>query len=685
MCFQVKIVASLAICNPGHGRINSKKLQGFGQKGLSRMDSYPAQNAPLYNGQIGSSIGPIKFETEPYHSDVSNNNNQNYGYDSSGIYGQTYQQTGYQYNPATQGTVPTDAQTQNLYTSQNPQHAAVNGDAFNTPKQANINKNLNSGGDHHCDVCEKVFSSGASLRRHKEIHSGIKKFSCKLCGNSYTQKHNLTKHMRLHTGEKPYKCHLCEKSFYILHHLKNHMFQHTGELPYKCPKCTKSFKHKFRFDRHLLTHEEGTNTDGSVAQTPPSVVTSEDNSMSEVWNNGTEEENNGDDFYDPSMYDSFDEEENRYDEHECEVCQQIFISKESLDNHFKQQHAVDREFKCDDCSSIFLTRAHLVRHRRTHTGEQIYECEECNVSFRWKVSLHIHMRRHNNDYKKYTCTKCNKYFLAKESLKKHMNMHLGTITYDCEECEEQFTSKNEYRDHLQTHSDSVDSVKNVEEKVTAKADEEKKKTSRSAPKARPTCKTCFKAFSSNSSLRKHEFTHMDVKPHKCDICNVSFAQKIQLRLHNKKHNGGKMDPPLFYRKKEPQVVKKEEPVKEEVLDESDTKDDRSPVKHKSPVKNDSPGKVTPVRIRIDKSKIIPERRNAPRKARNVIKEVDDDDDMDDETSEEEESDTESETPEEDHKKSRWEGYRYPVCEHCHKVFKKRRALDRHQKFCKRKE
>ncbi|XP_060563430.1 zinc finger protein 808-like [Ruditapes philippinarum] len=653
------------------------------------MDGYPATNTASFNGQIGNSIGPIKFESEPYHYDVSNNNH-NYGYDGSGTYGHVpFQPTGFQYTPGTQpqGTLQTNAQTPNLYNNQPLNQSslpvAVNGDSkYITPK-----KPMNSSTEHHCDICDKVFSSSASMRRHREIHTGMKKFSCELCGNSYTQKHNLTKHMRVHTGEKPYKCHVCDKLFYIHHHLKNHMFQHTGELPFQCAKCNKRFKHKFRYERHLRTHEEGGNTDGSVAQTPPSL-TSEDNSMSEAWNNKSDDDDDVD--YDASLYDSFDEEGNKYDEHECEVCQQIFISKESLDNHFKLQHAVDREFKCDDCNSIFLTRAHLVRHRRTHTGEQIYECEECNVSFRWKVSLHIHMRRHNNDYKRFECTMCNKYFLAKESLKKHMNMHLGMTAQEQDDSEQKHTPKNENKNNSDGKqnggSKSITSPKS------------------STPKQPPTCKTCHKTFSSNSSLRKHEFTHMDVKPHKCDLCNVSFAQKIQLRLHNKKHNGGKMDPPLFYRKKENQP-KKESP------EESDSKSEVSASKRKSPTKSSSPAKISPVRIKIDKSKIIPERRNAPRKARNIIKEEvedeeeeeegeaeeeevvedeeedeEEEEEEEEEESSEEESEAESETEEDmEPKKSRWEGYRYPVCENCHQVFKKRKALLRHQRKCKKRE
>ena len=106
------------------------------------MDGYPATNTATFNGQLGNSIGPIKFESEPYHYDVSNNN-QSYGYDGSGTYGQVpYQQTGYQYTPATQpqGTLQTNAQSQNYYSNQPSNQSSlpvtVNGDSkYVTPKK----------------------------------------------------------------------------------------------------------------------------------------------------------------------------------------------------------------------------------------------------------------------------------------------------------------------------------------------------------------------------------------------------------------------------------------------------------------------------------------------------------------------------------------------------------------------
>ena len=432
-------------------------------------------------------------------------------------------------------------------------------------------------------------------------------------------------------------------------------------------------------------------------------INSEENSMSETWENMSENMMDESEDYTEEMLDDSFEEEIRSEEHKCEICQQIFISTESLNNHVKLTHTSVEEFKCDECDSIFLSEAHLIQHRKVHISKGNYKCEDCGASFRFKVSLHIHMRRHNNDYKKHECSLCNKYFLSKESLKKHMSDHLKMTVYQCDECGEEFDQKAEFTSHMLTHSDKD-----------------------SSPNAKPVCKTCFKSFSSNSSLRKHEFIHLDVKPHRCEICNVSFAQKVQLKLHNKRHNDGLLEPST-----PPHLPEPSAPVQELAPASAPAPSPKKATKQTKKDPKDSPTKF-------QKPEVVPERRNAPRKARNALREQREEENGDkqsakdtrrrntprkarnvikEEEEEEEEEDSEEDSSDSDDSSSdsdssddesdayssedkqqdknheehdeegakpldKLEGYRYPVCEKCNQTFRKRSSLRRHQKSCR---
>lgn len=69
-----------------------------------------------------------------------------------------------------------------------------------------------------------------------------------------------------------------------------------------------------------------------------------------------------------------------YCKHSCTKC--------SLFNTF-------RPFQCSLCSASFKTKANLLNHHATHTGEKKHKCEHCGQQFAHKTSLTLHYRWHS--------------------------------------------------------------------------------------------------------------------------------------------------------------------------------------------------------------------------------------------------------------------------------------------------
>lgn len=70
----------------------------------------------------------------------------------------------------------------------------------------------------------------------------------------------------------------------------------------------------------------------------------------------------------------------------------------------------------------FTQRAHLVHHKRGHTGEKPYACSFCDKRFMSKTSLTVHVRRHTGEVL-HNCTECGKEFFDKRSFQKHEKIH----------------------------------------------------------------------------------------------------------------------------------------------------------------------------------------------------------------------------------------------------------------------
>lgn len=78
-----------------------------------------------------------------------------------------------------------------------------------------------------------------------------------------------------------------------------------------------------------------------------------------------------------------------------------------------------RPYVCQVCNKRFTQKAHLITHKRTHTGEKPYACHICHKRFAQSSHLNTHKRIHTGE-KPYFCTLCNVGYCRKQRLELHL-------------------------------------------------------------------------------------------------------------------------------------------------------------------------------------------------------------------------------------------------------------------------
>lgn len=274
---------------------------------------------------------------------------------------------------------------------------------------------------------------------------------------------------------------------------------------YQCRLCTSTFKERRYFQSHVRTvHGKSKNLKCSVAgceevfvyrvqrlrhlrQKHPEVYEESDDDVSETL--------------------------------DCELCDSVFKSKKSFEEHLEQEHDTNEEDDekkrtCELCEpkKVFKKLRYLLLHTRAVHSDQAFQCNQCSKTFSFRCSLGRHVKAVHKNIRDHKCDEieCGKTFRNSYELKQHkICLHNQGDKSDrtCKVCLKVF-KKVQY---MEIH---FTSVHNTEPQFT--------------------CPICQRGFSFQRSMDRHiKAIHEDRRDFLCEMegCSKAFRSRYDLNEH----------------------------------------------------------------------------------------------------------------------------------------------------------
>ncbi|XP_067115176.1 zinc finger and SCAN domain-containing protein 2-like [Osmerus mordax] len=219
--------------------------------------------------------------------------------------------------------------------------------------------------------------------------------------------------------------------------------------------------------------------------------------------------------------------------YQCKQCNRTFRSESRLILHMRT-HTGDKPFQCQQCNKQFAHKKNYVGHMKRHTVEKPFQCHQCNKTFTSESRLILHIRTHTGE-KPFQCQQCNKQFSQKVNLVSHMRIHTGEKPFQCQQCNKQFAQKVNLVSHVRIHTgEKPFQCQKCNSQFSDKGNLRQHMKRHTGEKPFQ-CQQCHKLFTKKSSVADHMRTHTGEKPFQCQQCDERFAHKCSLVGHMRKH------------------------------------------------------------------------------------------------------------------------------------------------------
>lgn len=109
----------------------------------------------------------------------------------------------------------------------------------------------------------------------------------------------------------------------------------------------------------------------------------------------------------------------------CEYCGRIFKDIQAWDRHVRKIHFQTELFECDSCEGKFKLFARFKDHLNGHTGQRVYQCDECNHQYAFRMGFLVHkILDHMKLNGIYVCPKCDLDCHNAQNYKLHIASHI---------------------------------------------------------------------------------------------------------------------------------------------------------------------------------------------------------------------------------------------------------------------